>query len=393
MFLSETLTPEQLDAKALDLYIKDLTDQLENKTQSGINIDLPRPASPPPQYDKEGKRTNTRQQRIQHELEVERTLAVYKAFETIPNYAPPPFTRVARLIKKFYLPVQTYPEINFVGLLLGPRGQELKRLETESGARISIRGRGSIKESGQEQNDETEGLHCVVSSASIECVSKAFALIQQIVDMVIETPEHKNDMKRQQLRKLAELNGTLRDYESQFCTICGTHGHMALNCKTQSAGDMESEIPKISGSDNINIDVELSDNRKTNKAAVEFTTENGLENFTEKNKNESTNENVESVPLPESEISHVSNEEPEVNVLAPPPPPGIDIDHDKTSVHLLGLDSSVSLPPPPGLDMEPQELLFNTTLPPPPGLDLAPPGLETPVIEPPNLPPPGLDLD
>ncbi|RWW00664.1 hypothetical protein BHE74_00035018 [Ensete ventricosum] len=40
-------------------------------------------------------------------------------------------------------------EFNFIGRLLGPRGNSLKRVEASTGCRVYIRGKGSIKDLGQ----------------------------------------------------------------------------------------------------------------------------------------------------------------------------------------------------------------------------------------------------
>lgn len=45
----------------------------------------------------------------------------------------------ARKRKKIYIP-RNNPDINFMGLLIGPRGSTQKRMEELSGARILIRG-------------------------------------------------------------------------------------------------------------------------------------------------------------------------------------------------------------------------------------------------------------
>lgn len=37
-------------------------------------------------------------------------------------------------------------QFNFVGRLLGPRGNSLKRVEASTGCRVYIRGKGSIKD-------------------------------------------------------------------------------------------------------------------------------------------------------------------------------------------------------------------------------------------------------
>ena len=38
------------------------------------------------------------------------------------------------------IPVMANPNVNFMGLLIGPRGNSLKKLEEETGTKIMIRG-------------------------------------------------------------------------------------------------------------------------------------------------------------------------------------------------------------------------------------------------------------
>lgn len=53
---------------------------------------------------------------------------------------------VVQLQEKLYVPVGEHPEYNFVGRLLGPRGMTAKQLEQETGCKIMIRGRGSMRD-------------------------------------------------------------------------------------------------------------------------------------------------------------------------------------------------------------------------------------------------------
>lgn len=130
-----------------------------------------------------------------------------------------------------------------VGLLIGPRGNTLKKMETESLAKIAIRGKGSVKE-GKGRSDaahtsnQEEDLHCLIMADTEEKVNKAKKLIHNVIETVCylsfnglcnrlltstkaaSIPEGQNELKRNQLRELAALNGTLRDDENQACQNC-----------------------------------------------------------------------------------------------------------------------------------------------------------------------------
>lgn len=48
--------------------------------------------------------------------------------------------------EKVFVPIKEYPEYNFVGRILGPRGMTAKQLETETGCKIMVRGKGSMRD-------------------------------------------------------------------------------------------------------------------------------------------------------------------------------------------------------------------------------------------------------
>ncbi|KAL4145950.1 hypothetical protein PRNP1_011823 [Phytophthora ramorum] len=108
--------------------------------------------------------------------------------------------------KKVYIPVDKYPDINFMGLLIGPRGSNQKRMEDESGARILIRGKGSSKDPTGDP-DENEELHVLITADTDESLAKA----QSAVEDILFNPQQAMKLKQEQLRKVAELNGTLND--------------------------------------------------------------------------------------------------------------------------------------------------------------------------------------
>ena len=109
-----------------------------------------------------------------------------------PNFRPPveyhQQKRSQRPSEKVYIPVKEFPEINFFGLLVGPRGNSLKKMERESGAKISIRGKGSVKEGkarpDQYADDAEEDLHCLVIAESEEKVAACVKMINRVIETV-----------------------------------------------------------------------------------------------------------------------------------------------------------------------------------------------------------------
>ncbi|BCS22731.1 putative zinc knuckle transcription factor/splicing factor MSL5/ZFM1 [Aspergillus puulaauensis] len=230
-------TTEQLEAYTLHLRIEEISQKL--RINDVVPADGDRSPSPPPQYDNFGRRVNTREYRYRKRLEDERHKLVEKAMKTIPNYHPPSdYRRPTKTQEKVYVPVNDYPEINFIGLLIGPRGNTLKKMETESGAKIAIRGKGSVKE-GKGRSDaahasnQEEDLHCLIMAETEEKVNKAKKLVHNVIETAASIPEGQNELKRNQLRELAALNGTLRDDENQACQNCGQIGHRKYDCPEQ----------------------------------------------------------------------------------------------------------------------------------------------------------------
>jgi hypothetical protein len=118
------------------------------------------------------------------------------------------------------VPADQYPDYNFVGRLLGPRGATLKKLEKETGCKIMIRGKGSIRKDKENEvrgkpgweHVFSEPLH-VILEAEMEESQADYALerAKELVELLlIPVPEDRDTLKREQLRELAMLNGTLR---------------------------------------------------------------------------------------------------------------------------------------------------------------------------------------
>lgn len=104
-------------------------------------MDLRSP-SPEPIYDsKTGVRLNTRDIRIKERYAKEKNIIIEELLNLDESYIPPSDYKPPKKIKRIYIPTNDSP--NFIGVILGHRGQTQRELEKKTGCRISIRGKGS----------------------------------------------------------------------------------------------------------------------------------------------------------------------------------------------------------------------------------------------------------
>ncbi|XP_050304239.1 splicing factor 1 [Anthonomus grandis grandis] len=238
-----TILPPNLDKDQEAAYLLQLQiEEVSRKLRSG-DLGIPpnpeeRSPSPEPIYSSDGKRLNTREFRTRKRLEEERHNLVLKMQSINPEFKPPADYKppVIRVSDKVMIPQEEHPEINFVGLLIGPRGNTLKTMEKDTGAKIIIRGKGSVKEGkvgrkdGQPLPGEDEPLHAYITATNPECVKKAVERIKEVIRQGVEVPENQNDLRRMQLRELAQLNGTLRENDGLRCSNCGATDHKSWLC-------------------------------------------------------------------------------------------------------------------------------------------------------------------
>ena len=77
---------------------------------------------------------------------------------------------MTRVQERVLIPQDEHPGVNFVGLLIGPRGNTLKKIETENKCKVMIRGKGSVKVQRQSFINrplpgEDEPLHALIRYA------------------------------------------------------------------------------------------------------------------------------------------------------------------------------------------------------------------------------------
>nr|XP_026648850.1 protein quaking isoform X3 [Zonotrichia albicollis] len=145
---------------------------------------------------------------------------------------------IVQLQEKLYVPVKEYPDFNFVGRILGPRGLTAKQLEAETGCKIMVRGKGSMRdkkkvsfksrdshdaailEVEEEQNRGkpnwehlNEDLHVLITveDAQNRAEIKLKRAVEEVKKLLIPAAEGEDSLKKMQLMELAILNGTYRD--------------------------------------------------------------------------------------------------------------------------------------------------------------------------------------
>jgi splicing factor 1 len=163
-------------------------------------------------------------------------------------------------MNQLYIPYKDYPDYNFIGLIIGPRGNTQKQMEREFGCKIAIRGKGSVKEGkgrrdGVVDPDSHDDIHVLVQGDNQDSVDRAATEVERLLTPIDES---ENEHKRTQLRELAALNGTLRNdnfwhrgggeplsqaAKNVLCAWCGDRSHPTSDCPRKAAG----EGPSIGG--------------------------------------------------------------------------------------------------------------------------------------------------
>jgi len=221
--------------------------QINESTRNLAKPDLGIPAnprdrspSPEPVYNSSGKRMNTRLERTKNKWINQRNNAITKLKDLDPNYQPPSQYNYknVKLEDKVMLPADEYPQINFMGLILGPRGNFLEKIKEETNCNIIIRGKGSLKsgmtgitKTGQKVDGLDEPLHALITASTAEDVQKGVKKIREIVDMQIYNPDSEQAvaLRSKHMHELAMLNGTVKEVDNK-CLNCGRLGHKSWQC-------------------------------------------------------------------------------------------------------------------------------------------------------------------
>ncbi|XP_033226114.1 protein held out wings isoform X9 [Belonocnema kinseyi] len=129
---------------------------------------------------------------------------------------------VTTLTEKVYVPVKEHPDFNFVGRILGPRGMTAKQLEQETGCKIMVRGKGSMRDKKKEEQNRgkpnwehlTDELHVLLTVEDTEnrATMKLARAVEEVKKLLVPVQaDGEDELKKRQLMELAIINGTYRD--------------------------------------------------------------------------------------------------------------------------------------------------------------------------------------
>ncbi|CAM9336311.1 unnamed protein product [Lampetra planeri] len=135
-----------------------------------------------------------------------------------------------KLGQKVLIPVKQFPKFNFVGKLLGPRGNSLKRLQEDTLTKMSILGKGSMRDKEKEEELRQSGeakyhhlnedLHVLIEvfAPPAEAYARMGHALEEIKKFLI--PDYNDEIRQAQLQELTYLNGGSEDAKVPSLIAC-----------------------------------------------------------------------------------------------------------------------------------------------------------------------------
>jgi len=123
--------------------------------------------------------------------------------------------RPIRLTVRVLVPVREHPKFNFVGKLLGPKGNSMKRLQEETMTKMAVLGRGSMRDKQKEEelrasNDPKyqhlqEELHTEITAFAppAEAHARIAYALTEVRKYLI--PDSNDDIRQEQMREMEIL--------------------------------------------------------------------------------------------------------------------------------------------------------------------------------------------
>ncbi|XP_026827401.1 KH domain-containing, RNA-binding, signal transduction-associated protein 2 isoform X1 [Ooceraea biroi] len=146
--------------------------------------------------------------------EIQKTQAIGKPLRD-PKYVDIYREKPVRISVKVLVPIREHPKFNFVGKLLGPKGNSMKRLQEETMCKMAVLGRGSMKDRQKEEECRasldpkyahlSDDLHVEITAIAppAEAYARiAFALAEVRKYLI---PDNNDNIRQEQMREM-EMN-------------------------------------------------------------------------------------------------------------------------------------------------------------------------------------------
>ncbi|KAF5275041.1 hypothetical protein FQA39_LY06978 [Lamprigera yunnana] len=155
------------------------------------------------------------------------------------------------------VPVRDHPKFNFVGKLLGPKGNSLKRLQEDTMCKMAVLGRGSMKDRHKEEELRASGdpkfqhlseeLHVEISAFATPAEAHAriaYALAEVRRFLV---PDYNDDIRQEQMWEMQVLSSQRNNGKAD--DIPGTNSTSECPNEDSLEGESMEGVPDTSGDD------------------------------------------------------------------------------------------------------------------------------------------------
>ncbi|XP_055692428.1 KH domain-containing, RNA-binding, signal transduction-associated protein 2 isoform X3 [Lutzomyia longipalpis] len=131
------------------------------------------------------------------------------------------------------VPVRDHPKFNFVGKLLGPKGNSMKRLQEDTMCKMAVLGRGSMKDRKKEEelrlsgdprySHLSEDLHVEISTfaAPAEAHARIAYALAEVRRFLV--PDYHDDIRQEQMWEMQALSSSQN--QSQEISNASTHSN------------------------------------------------------------------------------------------------------------------------------------------------------------------------
>ena len=224
------MIPKNLNLEEIEYLIRlhRLEDITKKQNKSALEINDPdvRSPSPEPVYDPSGRRINTIENRAKNSVLMEKNYLIEESQKMNVGFMTPFDWKSMKKTTKIFFPEIDVPELNFVSMVLGPKGRTQKLLEELSNCRISVKGRLASKNKRSTPQDD-EKTHILVQAENDQDLKKGVELVQKVLrgdSLQSIAGDEKKYIKTGY--EMIAVDTILRD----FCENCHEEGHKLWNC-------------------------------------------------------------------------------------------------------------------------------------------------------------------